>query len=219
VWGIALTLAVAAHAQESPGVVLTVPAPSYGEIKALNEGPLGLSVSLLHTTQGIFGSFRTQVATIAVRPRTTSPGASLVFRLPQASYALIGAMNPNAGLDTVGGSTGFVTVAAPQSEQLYVLSRARYLMLPLNQLFDLQQLNSGRQITLVYSAQLAIGNTPLPVALVALDQASATGVRIPQASWSLCVALNSNVKVVNPRAYVGGISVAIIDVNPLVPTP
>lgn len=218
VWGVAMLLAVSAHAQapEPLGVLVVAPVGSYGETKAINEGPLRHTVTLLHTTQAIFGSFRTQVATISIRPRTPSPGAPLVFRLPAAVVDLVEEMNSNTELKRVSSGPGFVAVEALQLEQQFVLARTRYLMIPLESLFALQQLNSGRVLTLVHSALLQSGNVRLPVGLVAIDQGSASGVRIPQAILSAVVLLNSNIRVVNPRAVENGVPVSIIDVNPVV---
>jgi hypothetical protein len=207
--------AAPAQAQEPLGVVLCVPATAYGEIEALNKGGLGHTVNRLHLTQAIFGTYRAQALIVSIRPRTPAPGQPAEIRLPSGWVETIGAMNPNSELSRVSSSGPFVTVQAVQAEQSYALNRTRFLMIPLASLFDLRQLNPGRTLELVHSAQLTSANVPLMVAVVAMDQGNASGLQIPQGVLNTAVLLNTNVRVVNPRAISGGVPVAIIDVNAL----
>lgn len=206
-----------AQTPEPLGVVLCVPASAYGEVKVLNEGVPRHTVELLHITQGIFGAYRAQAATVGIRPRSPSPGQLLDIRLPAAWLAVIEAMNVNTELSRVAASGAFVTVRVLQSEQSWALSSTRFLMIPLDALFALQQLNPRRTLTLAHSALLTTGNTPFLVAVVAMDAGNAAGIQIPQGISTTAVLLNTNVRIVNPRAISNGVPVAIIDVNALNP--
>jgi hypothetical protein len=216
---LALLLLGGAHAQtpEPLGVVLCVPASTYGEVKALNEGVPRHVVSRLHVTQAVFGSYRAQAVTVSIRPRVPSPGAPLEIRLPSSWVGTIQAMNPYTGLDLVSESNAFVAVRAFQSDQSYALSRTRFLMLPLDSLFALQQLNPQRTLTLAHSAQLSVSSVPIRLALVAIDEGNAAGLYIPQSVLPTVVLLNTNIRVVNPRLVFSGVPVATINVNAVSP--
>lgn len=211
--------AARAQTPEPLGVVLCVPAAAYGEVKALNEGAPRHTVTLLHLTQAVFGSYRSQAANVSIRPRTPSPGAPLEFRLPANWFPVIEEMNPNTELERVSATAAFVTARTLQlpAERSYVLARTRFLMVPLDALFALQQLNPTRGLTLVHSALLTSGTMPIMVALVAMDQAYASGVLTPQAVLPTLILLNTNLRVVNPRLVVSGVPVATVDVLPVNP--
>jgi hypothetical protein len=210
--GVALLLAGGAHAQtpEPIGVVLCVPASVSGEVAALNEGVPRHTVTLLHRTQGIVGTYRAQAEILSIRPRAAAPGEPIEIRLPSGWANVILEMNPNSELVPIATSSSFVTVRALQSDQSVVLARTRFLMIPLDALFAVRQLNPGRTLTLLHSCQLAIANAPLMVAVVSMDQTQAAGLQVPQVVLPLALVLNTNLRIVRTGTP-GGI--AVIDVR------
>jgi len=205
------------------GTVISLPRRDFGRFVAANVRR-GNNVNFLHLSQLAAGDLNTQVATVGVTQRNTGEPARSVYiptrgtgKVPQI-YEQLNVNDTFVEQQAIGrGNTQVVQVdvsqAAEQAQETYVPGRTRFLMVPVDGLPALKQANVQKNINQVDVIQTAIGDQNTQVALVAVDQANATDLKVPGQSLVNAIT-NINVNVVVQTAVgTGNTQVATIGVN------
>jgi hypothetical protein len=203
-----------APAEPTPvGTVLTVPLSDFGPIIAQN-GMRQNQVDLLQVTQMVLGDTNTQAATISIREKHNKHAAKICW-LPAWSLGWVQQANKNKTIveqTAIGsGNTQVAQVEVQQNNDGEVPKGSRFVMCPLWAVGAIQALNQAN-INVVNVAQLAVGDNNSQVALLSVDQESASHLQVPVGAAGPLVQLNINLTIINQVA-IGNNNTQVATVN------
>ena len=203
-----------ASAEPTPvGTVLTVPLSDYGPIVAQN-GTRQNQVDLLQVTQMVLGDTNTQAATISIREKNSKHAAKVCW-LPAWSLGWVQHANKNKTIveqTAIGsGNTQVAQVEVQQNTEAEVPKGSRFMMCPLWAVGAIQALNPAN-LNVVNVTQLAVGDNNSQVALLSVDQESASHLQVPVGAAGPLVQLNINLTIINQVA-IGNNNTQVATVN------
>jgi hypothetical protein len=203
-----------AAAKTTPvGTVLTVPLSDYGAIAAEN-GMRQNQVDLLQVTQMVLGDTNTQAATISIRDKHNKHSAKVCW-LPAWSLGWVQQANKNKTLveqTAIGpGNTQVAQVEVQQNNEAEVPTGSHFMMCPLWAVGAIQALNPAN-INVVNVSQLAVGDNNSQVALLSVDQQTASQLQVPATAAGSLVQLNINLTIINQIA-IGNNNTQVATVN------
>jgi hypothetical protein len=202
------------------GSVLGVPLQDFGPFIVANV-LRGNNVNFLHLSQTAVGDLNTQVVTVGVTQRNNGQPAETLYiptkgagQVP-AIYRQINVNDTLIQQTAIGvGNTQVAQVEVNQENTgTYVPGATRFLLVPSSGLPALKEANAQTNINEVHLQQTAIGEANTQVALVAVNQANASNLRIPgEALVDAITNINTNV-VVQTAVGSGNNQVASVTVN------